>query len=445
METYITESIKKDALSAISHLISIPSILETSTSNAPFGQNIKNALDYILELSKSLGFTTYVDPDGYYGFAEIGTGKELIGILCHLDVVPVGDSEKWRTDPFQLVQEGDHLYGRGIQDDKGPTIASIYAVYALHKQGIQFNKRVRLIFGTDEETLWRCMEKYNEKEEKATIGFAPDSSFPLVYAEKGLLQVKLHGKGTSSLHLKAGQAFNVVPGKASYDGQDYLDFVQDVKELGYNYDLKSDQITVLGKSVHSKDSKDGINAIVQLINILSKTYQLECFDFIRDEIGFDTTASEVFGDISDEVSGELSVNIAMLEINSEKTEICLDLRLPVLCDKEKVVKNLIECADKYRLNYEEFDYLPSLYVPKDSHLVQILLSVYRKYTGDLTEPLTTGGATFARTMDNCVAFGACFPWTEQTEHQENECMPLQDFYKVMEIYAEAISCLLEIE
>lgn len=97
---------------------------------------------------------------------------------------------------------------------RGPSLAALYAVKSLLDDGIQFTKRIRFIFGTDEETLWRCMNRYNQIEEQADLGFAPDSSFPLTYAEKGLLQVKLHGPGWDDLPLQAGQALNVVPDKA---------------------------------------------------------------------------------------------------------------------------------------------------------------------------------------------------------------------------------------
>lgn len=147
---------------------------------------------------------------------------------------------------------------------------------------------------------------------------------------------------------------------------DYLEFISYIKKFGYNYEVKNGEITLFGKSVHSKDSKNGINAIVELVNILLVRYPIDYFKFLSEEIGFDTTSKKIFGDVSDDISGELSVNIAKLLINSEKTEICLDLRLPVLCNKDRLVKDLIACAGKYQLSYEEFDYLPSLYVPKDS-------------------------------------------------------------------------------
>ena len=50
---------------------------------------------------KDLGYRTYADPDGYYGWAEIGEGDTLIGVLGHLDVVPPGSSMIGRVIPLQ--------------------------------------------------------------------------------------------------------------------------------------------------------------------------------------------------------------------------------------------------------------------------------------------------------------------------------------------------------
>ena len=216
MKTYITNQVKDEFLTSLKTLISYPSVLNEGESGTPFGQAIQDVLEKTLEICRGLGFTTYLDPKGYYGYAEIGQGAELLAVLCHLDVVPSGDEADWRTPPFEATIKDGWIFGRGVQDDKGPSMAALYAVKALLDSGVKFKKRVRFIFGTDEETLWRCMGRYNELEETATLGFAPDSSFPLTYAEKGLLQVKLHGPGSEQLELEAGEAFNVVPGKASF-------------------------------------------------------------------------------------------------------------------------------------------------------------------------------------------------------------------------------------
>ena len=438
MKTYITNQVKDEFLTSLKTLISYPSVLNEGENGTPFGQAIQDVLEKTLEICRSLGFTTYLDPKGYYGYAEIGQGAELLAVLCHLDVVPSGDEADWRTPPFEATIKDGWIFGRGVQDDKGPSMAALYAVKALLDSGVKFKKRVRFIFGTDEETLWRCMGRYNELEETATLGFAPDSSFPLTYAEKGLLQVKLHGPGSDQLDLEAGEAFNVVPGKASYQGELLEQVVAGLQAASFDYEQNDQQVTVLGLPKHAKDAAEGINAIVRLATVLQPLQAHPALAFIAEAVGEDATGSRLFGDISDEPSGRLSFNIAGLTLNSEKSEIRIDIRIPVLADKDQLVAQLAEIAGRYQLDYEEFDYLAPLYVPKDSELVSTLMAIYQEKTGDTSPAMSSGGATFARTMPNCVAFGALFPGVEQTEHQANERASLEDLYRAMDIYAETI-------
>ena len=438
MKNYLTEQIKEDFLASLKLLISYPSVLNENENGTPFGQAIQDVLEKTLEICQGLGFKTYLDPKGYYGYAEIGQGKELLAVLCHLDVVPSGDEADWKTPPFEAIVKDGYIFGRGVQDDKGPSMAALYAVKALLDSGVVFRKRVRFIFGTDEETLWRCMGRYNELEETATLGFAPDSSFPLTYAEKGLLQVKLHGPGSDFLQLEAGEAFNVVPAKASYQGAFLEKVIAGLRAAGFDYEETADEVTVLGVPKHAKDAAQGINAIVRLAKVLQLLAPHPALSFIADAVGEDATGSRLFGPILDEPSGSLSFNIAGLTITPERSEIRIDLRIPVLADKENLVRGLSKKAADYQLTYEEFDYLAPLYVPKDSELVSTLMSIYQEKTGDTSPAMSSGGATFARTMPNCVAFGALFPGAEQTEHQANERAKLDDLYKAMDIYAETI-------
>ena len=438
MKTYITNQVKDEFLASLKTLISYPSVLNEGENGTPFGQAIQDVLEKTLEICRVLGFTTYLDPKGYYGYAEIGQGAELLAVLCHLDVVPSGDEADWQTLPFEATIKDGWIFGRGVQDDKGPSMAALYAVKALLDSGVEFKKRVRFIFGTDEETLWRCMGRYNELEEQATMGFAPDSSFPLTYAEKGLLQVKLHGPGSDKLDLEAGAAFNVVPGKASYQGELLEQVVAGLQVASFDYEQTDHQVTVLGLPKHAKDAAEGINAIVRLATVLQPLQAHPALTFIAEAVGEDATGSRLFGDVSDEPSGRLSFNIAGLTLNSEKSEIRIDIRIPVLADKDQLVAKLAEIAGRYQLDYEEFDYLAPLYVPKDSELVSTLMAIYQEKTGDTSPAMSSGGATFARTMPNCVAFGALFPGAEQTEHQANERASLDDLYRAMDIYAETI-------
>ena len=438
MKQFLTEEIKSDYLESLKTIVSYPSVLNEGENGTPFGQSIQNVLEKMLEITRSLGFKTYIDPKGYYGYAEIGQGEELLAVLCHLDVVPAGDLSDWETPPFEATIKDGWIHGRGVQDDKGPSLAALYAVKALMDAGVTFNKRIRFIYGTDEETLWRCMARYNELEETATLGFAPDSSFPLTYAEKGLLQIKLHGSGSQALAIEAGEAFNVVPAKASYTGNLADSLEVELKKQAFEYERTADTVTVIGVPKHSKDAAEGVNAIVRLATGLNPLIQHSAIQFIAEVVGEDATGSRLFGEISDEPSGTLSFNISGLSLDQDKSEIRIDMRIPVLADKDKLVQELSQIAEEYQLRYEEFDYLAPLYVPLDSELVSTLMAVYREKTNDDSPAVSSGGATFARTMPNCVAFGALFPGALQTEHQANERTVIEDLYKAMDIYAETI-------
>ena len=438
MKQFLTEKIKSDYLESLKTIVSYPSVLNEGENGTPFGQSIQNVLEKMLEITRSLGFKTYIDPKGYYGYAEIGQGEELLTVLCHLDVVPAGDLSDWETPPFEATIKDGWIHGRGVQDDKGPSLAALYAVKALMDAGVTFNKRIRFIYGTDEETLWRCMARYNELEETATLGFAPDSSFPLTYAEKGLLQIKLHGSGSQELAIEAGEAFNVVPAKASYTGNLADSLEVELKKQAFEYERTADTVTVIGVPKHSKDAAEGVNAIVRLATGLNPLIQHSAIQFIAEAVREDATGSRLFGEISDEPSGTLSFNVSGLSLDQDKSEIRIDMRIPVLADKDKLVQELSQIAEEYQLRYEEFDYLAPLYVPLDSELVSTLMAVYKEKTNDNSPAVSSGGATFARTMPNCVAFGALFPGALQTEHQANERTVIDDLYKAMDIYAETI-------
>ena len=442
MKNWITEKHQKESLIALKRLIDIPSINTADGTNfPPFGKAIEDCLTEALVICEELGMTTYHDPAGFYGYADYGQGEELVGILCHLDVVPEGNLALWETDPFEGVVKDGVIYGRGSQDDKGPTIAALYAFKAVLDAGMVFNKRIRFIFGTDEETLWRCMDQYNLNEEAPTMGFVPDGVFPLTYAEKGLLQAKLIGPGSKELSLNCGEASNVVPGKASYTGQEAAEVAGTLEKLEVDFELVNQTITVNGKAVHASTAGLGINAINQLARGLAAHYPQPMLKFLAEKVATETNGFSIFGEVKDELTGELTFNVGSIKIDGSGSEIMLDLRIPVEYTIEDIALTLEKVAEEYGLIYQEYDAVPSLHVPKESQLVQTLTTIYRNKTGDLTEPSTSGGATYARKMANMVAFGAHFPNGKSLAHQENEGMKLEDLYLAMDIYAEAIAQL----
>lgn len=441
MDKIITEDEQKAAVKTLERLISVPSYNQPVEEGAPFGKGIRNALDEMMKICDELGFKTYEDPDGYYSYAEVGSGDKIFGVICHLDTVPAGDLGKWKHNPFKGTVINDAVYGRGSQDDKGPGIAALYAVKALMDQGYHFNQRIRFIYGTDEEILWRGIAEYNKKEAPIDSGISPDAEFPLIYAEKGLQQSYLVGPGTDQLKINLKNAFNAVPDSAVYDGPKQDEVKTALDKHGFEYTSDDNSITVIGKSVHAMMAPEGTNAVLRLAIALDDVFDFKPLDFIGKLFKEDATGSNVLGDVRDE-SGQLTFNISSLEINENETRMQIDLRIPVTIDRDNLLAKLSKQVAAYDLKYVHFDYLAPLYVPKDSKLVQTLMKVYKKQTGDVdAEPQISGGATFARTMNNCVAFGGMLPTTPDYMHQANEQWPLPDMYKAMEIYAQAIKKL----
>ena len=441
MDKIITEDEQKAAVKTLERLISVPSYNQPAEEGAPFGKGIRNALDEMMKICDELSFKTYEDPDGYYGYAEVGSGDKIFGVICHLDTVPAGDLGKWKHNPFKGTVINDAVYGRGSQDDKGPGIAALYAIKALMDQGYHFNQRIRFIYGTDEEILWRGIAEYNKKEAPIDSGISPDAEFPLIYAEKGLQQSYLVGPGTDQLKLNLKNAFNAVPDSAVYDGPKQDEVKVALDKHGFEYTSDDNSITVIGKSVHAMMAPKGTNAVLRLAIALDDVFDFKPLDFIGKLFKEGATGSNVLGDVRDE-SGQLTFNISSLEINENETRMQIDLRIPVTVDRDNLLAKLSKQVAAYDLNYVHFDYLAPLYVPKDSKLVRTLMKVYKEQTGDVdAEPQISGGATFARTMNNCVAFGGMLPTTPDYMHQANEQWPLSDMYKAMEIYAQAIKKL----
>lgn len=435
--------IQGEMISALVELIKIPSVMDETYELRPFGKEIDNALKKVLEICERIGFKTFYDPEGYYGYAEYGTGSEMIGILGHIDVVSEGDAQNWKHSPYAGDIATGKIFGRGAIDDKGPLVAAIYATKALIDANITFNKRVRIIIGTDEETGWRGICKYVKKEELPTMGFTPDSNFPVVYAEKGLLQFRLKSGKKSDLRVKGGTAMNAVPESAVYIGDHIYKLEKALKKLGFDHELDNEEVYVIGKSAHSAKPSAGINAIVRMAEGLKSIgIQSPVIDFLTEKVGFTYHGEQIFGNLMDEPSGELTMSVNQIDLSAYGEMIGIDMRIPVTIDKKFIVDGLKRVAEKYGLEYEEVDYLAPLYMAKDTKLIQTLVKVYEEETGLDGDPISTGGATYARSMPNIVAYGPTFPGQEKVAHQADEYIEINAMVKCAQIYAKAIEKLL---
>ena len=447
---------KEDLLKDLFELLSVRSILGTDiTEETPFGSGPREALDLILSFGERDGYKTKL-VENKAGHIEVGQGEELFGILGHVDVVPVVEAD-WTSHPFKPEIRDGKIFARGSLDDKGPTMAAYYAVKLLDKLGVKWNKRVRVIIGSDEETGFRCVEAYFKHEEQPASGFTPDAMFPLVYAEKAratfdhkLKFVDEDGQYNYKLvKFNGGQVLNMVvaSAKAELEGE-----ASDIKEKFENFlaqeKLEGEvevgntiKLTLKGKAAHGSTPQYGINGATKLAEFLS-TLGLDnngknFVNYIVEKLANDPFGEKLGIDYSDNEMGEATYNYGILDYDLEKKVgiVSTDCRHPMKFD---LVARL-NGVKVDNIDIEVTSTKEAHYVPKDDELVTTLMDVYRKHTGDTkNDAFVLGGGTYARCLKKGVAFGLLFPGKEDTMHQANEYLEVEDLLLATAIYAEGI-------
>ena len=447
---------KEDLLKDLFELLSVRSILGTDiTEETPFGSGPREALDLILSFGERDGYKTKL-VENKAGHIEVGQGDELFGILGHVDVVPVVEAD-WTSHPFKPEIRDGKIFARGSLDDKGPTMAAYYAVKLLDKLGVKWNKRVRVIIGSDEETGFRCVEAYFKHEEQPASGFTPDAMFPLVYAEKAratfdhkLKFVLEDGNYNYKLvRFNGGQVLNMViaSAKAELVGE-----VSDIKEKFENFlaleKLDGEvtvedtiKLTLKGKAAHGSTPQYGVNGATKLAEFLS-TLGLDnngknFVDYIVEKLANDPFGEKLGIDYSDNEMGEATYNYGIIDYDLLKKVgiVSTDCRHPMKFD---LVARL-NGVKVDNIDIEVTSTKEAHYVPKDDELVTTLMDVYRKHTGDTkNDAFVLGGGTYARCLKKGVAFGLLFPDKEDTMHQANEYLEVEDLLLATAIYAEGI-------
>ena len=457
LNNYI-DKMKDSIVSSTCEIINIPSVSdEHDGSNTPFGLNTVRALEYALTLGNSFGFKTK-NIDNKCGYIEFGSGEKLVGIISHLDVVPADNT--WNFDPFNATLFNDKIYGRGAIDDKGPTIAALYAMKAIH-DNYKLNKRVRLILGLDEESsLWRCIDRYKETEESPTVAFSPDANFPCIYAEKTIESLYIKQAYTKHLPLYIEDistnhnALNVVPKfceiTIGFDKDKIVNIESTINNIlnKYQYNITIEMIDVShiklisnGVSAHAAHPELGNNALSKLIIVLNDLFNhynlsLEILNYFVKYIGDNYSGKDLKIDFKDE-SGSLTLNTAQFFLKNNYLYIGFNLRIPVTIDYH-IIENFFKKYTSENLELEVARIQEPLYIKKNNKLVQQLCEIFNDYNNSNVFPEAIGGGTYARAFKNCISFGPQMPGQKDMCHQSDEYISIDNLIFCTKVYAQAI-------
>lgn len=455
-------------ISSLSKLISIPSVVSDAKDSMPFGEDVHRAYMLMMEMAEKEGFDIF-NADNYGGHIDFtGAEEGVVGVVGHLDVVPEGSD--WSFEPYGGEIADGNVCGRGTTDDKGPVIACFYAMKALKECGYEPGKTIRLILGLDEETNWHGMDYYmNAVGDKPDLGFTPDGDFPVIHGEMGILVFDIvkkfdhgGGKGLELSRITGGTAANSVADNCravlhQAGGEGYEHIKELVAEFRREKNCKinckgigkSFEITIQGVSAHGAKPEQGENAVTMMMELLGKLNFAnedtnDFISFYNDCIGYELHGENMGCGFEDEPSGRLIFNVGMIELDKKTAKLTINIRYPVTMDDDAVYEGLMTVLDKYDLGIVKGKHQAPIYVAEDEPLIRTLMDIYKKHTGDAdSKPLVIGGGTYARAVQNTVAFGARFPEDPDVMHQKNEYISIDNMMKLAKIYAEAIYRLAE--
>jgi len=311
----------------------------------------------------------------------IGKGRPRIIIACHLDVVPAGSG--WKTNPFKMVVKGGKAYGRGANDDKGPTASVLIAGKILKRFEKNLHGQVILACVADEERGSKYGLHYLLKTGKINgeYGIVPDVANrmrKIDVAEKGLL------------HLK---------------------------------------ITSFGKQAHGSRPQKGINAIwnmVDFLNLLRK-YRMK---FRKHPLLSDPTVNLGLikgGSAANIVPGECEVLLDFRYVPSVKGK-------DIIKDMKSLLRKVREKNRKARFRLEVVDDQKPVEIERKNILIKAIKKNAKKVIGKEPGVFGLSGTTLVKPLARKGILAVGFSPGDDTAHIANEYVSIRellDFSKIL--------------
>lgn len=448
IETFVEEN-EEGIFRDIARLVAINSVEGAPEEDAPFGRGPRAALNLGLEIARELGLEA-VDCAGKIGYACIGGDSDrYLATITHLDVVPVGDG--WEHDPFTMREREGYIIGRGVMDDKGPSVLCLYALKYLKERKVPLKYPVRALLGANEETGMGDVEYYLANYPAPLFCFSPDANFPLCNGEKGIY----HGRIISRVPLenivdiRGGTAPNAIPDKA--------EALVKAEKLCSKGNVEAEQVsaglwklTAKGLGGHASLPKGTVNAIGELIAYLleqgvvtgKERELLELLMLLHQA----TDGSALGVNADDGLFEPLTIVGGVIGIEEGKLFQTVDSRYPTNTSGEKIAQGIRRKAGDLAEVTVDRDAEP-FYMALDNPGVQVCIKAYNAVTGENAKPYTIGGGTYARDFPNAVSFGPEHPERPMPGfcgpiHGVDEAACKADLLEALRVY---ILALMELE
>ncbi len=438
----------------IKRLVDIPSVEGTPEPGKPFGAGPAAALNEALKMADEMGLSTN-NCEGYMGWAELpGETDRQLATITHLDVVPEGNG--WTADPFNMQVRDGWIIGRGVADDKGPTVLCLYALKFLKDHSVPLKYSVRALLGANEETGMGDVEYYLENYPAPDFCFSPDAEFPVCNGEKGGFNGYLVSKKLDNgniLEFTGGVAHNVVPDRASCLVKADISTLKECEGITLEEENGAVRIRGWGKGGHAAMPQNTVNSIALIVNYLLDnhlcTEQEEEFLCYLRKLHSNTDGSGVGIAASDDAFDPLTIIGGMIELKDGRLWQDVDSRYPTSITGEEIKERLL-AASNGCATVEEASWRVPFYISADAAPIRALVDTYNEVTGESAKPFTMGGGTYARHFPKAVSFGpenleTVLPDFGGPMHGANEAANIKNLMQALKIYILAILNLQDVE
>ena len=459
LDAYVDE-VWEEAVADIRTLVQIDSVDDSThaTEGMPYGPGPAEALSTALGIAERLGLESH-NCAGHIGYADLpGESARQIATIAHSDIVPVGDG--WSVPALDVTRREGYLMGRGVLDDKGPLVLSLYAAHffarMVKETGVPLPKTLRCIVGAAEETTMADLSWYLEHFEAPEFAFTPDADFPLICGEKGILhghfELPWSADGVVA-SLQGGTVANAVAGRAAarLRGSVSLPVAEDIAATHEEDGLVL--VTAVGKGGHASIPAGTKNAIALLAQHLLQLEGLAVRERALLELAslvcstWDGVALGI--DASDEKFGALTCVGGTVSTGKDVARLSVDIRYPTTTSAEVLVTRLSELAARFGGSFVLDGNKDPFYVEPTSPEIEALLTTYREYARADGQAFTIGGGTYARKFPKACAFGPNEPdypnpaWVG-AEHGPDEAIAEELLKRALKIYIVSIARLMEL-
>ena len=301
------DQLKDQMIHSIQEVVKVKSVAGEPKEDAPYGEGPKAALMRALDIAENLGFKT-VNLDNQIGYAVYGdpADEDYIASVGHMDVVPEGDG--WSFPPYSAQIEDGTMYGRGVLDNKGPIMTTLFALAAIKNAGAEIKRPIRIVFGTDEETgKFRDIQHYLKQQKPPKYGFTPDCKYSVVYSERGRASILLSvaKENVQDLFHFVNHYFIGANNTGDRLGIDYYNEEYGTMEMR-GYELQETEETYTFKFVLSYPAGITIDEIYETVNKQAEAAKIDTKLLTNnDPVLFDKNSKMVrlLGDTYEEITG----------------------------------------------------------------------------------------------------------------------------------------------